>query len=124
MESRYEIHLRGEKSFSWFAPSVKIKNAAFIWDDQVELVSGDFQVSVDPLIWLRRRIWSMQLTGDGAKLRFLGDWLKKAGVEEVKTTRLRLALDFSDDGIQDIHTVEILAPDYQFQIQSRIEPKA
>lgn len=122
LETQYQIKISGEKFFLWGQPAISIRNAAFVWQDKVELVQGDFKISLDPIAGFKRRAWSMRLNGDGARLRFLGDWLKKTGVEEVQTKRLRLALDFSAQGIQDIHTVELVAPDYQFQIQSRTEP--
>ena len=123
LEKKYAIDFKGEISFSFFRPKLKIKNAAFVWNQKVELRDGDFEVDVDPLIWLQSRIWSMHLKGDGAKLRFLGDWLTKAGVSEVNTTRLRLALQFSSEGIHEIDTIDLVSPNYQLQIQSRTGPR-
>lgn len=123
VQKKYAIDLKGQMSFSVLKPKLKIKNAAFIWDQKVELKHGNFDVEVDPLIWLRSGIWSMRLSGDGAQLRFLGDWLKKTGVSEVHTTRLRLALQFSNEGIHDIDTVDLVSPNYQLQVHSRRGPR-
>lgn len=123
IEKKYAIDFKGKISFSCLAPKIKIKNAAFVWSEKVELKGGDFEVSVDPLVWLQSRIWSMHLKGDGAKLHFLGDWLKKTGVSEVHTTRLRLALQFSNEGIHEIDTIDLVSPNYQLQIQSRTGPR-
>ncbi len=106
-----------------FTPRFKVKNASFVWNDKVELLQGNFDIQLDPLAWIRDRVWAMSLQGDGSKLRFLGEWLKKTGVSEIQTTKLRLALDFYDGDIREIHQVEVVAPDYQFQIQSRVVPQ-
>ncbi len=119
IEKKYALKLNGKKSLALILPKAKIKQASFIWNEKVELMGGDFEVEVDPFLWLQSGIWSMRLKGDGARLRFLGDWLKKTGVSEVETTRLRLALQFSNDGIQDIDTVDLVSPNYQLQIHSR-----
>lgn len=124
IENKYSLSLKGKKHFSVIQPKLKIKNAAFTWNDKVELVDGDFEVEVDPLVYFRSQIWSVRARGDGARLRFLGDWLKKTGVAEVQATRLRLAVQFSNDGIQDIDTVELVSPHYQFQVQSRMAKKS
>lgn len=123
MEHKYAIILKGERNLVLFTPRFKVKNASFVWNDKVELLQGNFDIQLDPLAWIRDRVWAMSLQGDGSKLRFLGEWLKKTGVSEIQTTRLRLALDFYDGDIREIHQVEVVAPDYQFQIQSRVVPK-
>lgn len=123
MEHKYSIVLKGERDRVLFTPRFKVKNASFVWNDKVELLQGNFDIQLDPLAWIRDRVWAMSLQGDGSKLRFLGDWLKKTGVREIQTTKLRLALDFYDGDIREIHQVEVVAPDYQFQIQSRVVPQ-
>ncbi len=119
IEKKYSLSLQGNKSLALILPKATVKHASFIWSQKVELVDGDFEIEVDPFIWLKSGIWSIRLKGDGARLRFLGDWLKKTGVSEVQTTRLRLALQFSNDDIQDIDTVDLVSPNYQLQIHSR-----
>ena len=119
IEKKYSLELKGQKTLFLILPKAKIKHASFIWNQKVELIEGDFEVEVDPFLWLKSGIWSMHLKGDGARLRFLGDWLRKTGVSEVQTTRLRLALQFSNEGIQDIDTVDLVSPNYQLQIYSR-----
>ena len=120
-ENKYSVHLQGKKNFSLIQPKVKINQASLVWNDKIALEKGDFEIEVDPWQWLQTRIWSIRVRGDGAELRFLGDWLRKTGVSEVRTTRLRLAISFSDEGIQDIDTVDLVASNYQLQIHSRLE---
>ena len=117
-EKKYATHVDGRKTFSLFKPKVKIDQASLVWYQKIALEKGDFEIEVDPRIWLRDRIWAIHAKGDGAQLRFLGDWLRKTGVDKVTTTRLRLALNFSNEGIQDIDTVDLVAPNYQLQIHS------
>lgn len=119
LADKYSISLQGKKSFFPFQPKIKIRNASFIWNEKVELQNGDFEVEVNPLRWLQSRVWSIRMKGDGAEMRFLGDWLTKTGIDQIKTTRLRLALEFSNEGISDIQTVDLVAPNYQLQIHSR-----
>lgn len=119
MEEKYAIKLKGDRATVLWEPRFQIHQASFVWRDRVELIQGDFQIEINPLLWLKSRIWSISLKGDGATLRFLGDWLKKTGVDEVKTERLRLELDFFQGEIHEIHLVEVVSPDYQFQIKSR-----
>jgi len=119
IERKHEIVLMGERSPILIQPRFRVKNASFIWKNRVELVQGDFEIKLDPWAWLKSRVWAMSLQGDGSKLRFLGDWLRKTGVKEVQTTRLRLELDFADGEIRDIRQVEVVSPNYQLQIQSR-----
>ena len=124
IENKYEISLKGKKYFSLIQPKITVKGAAFIWKQKVELIEGNFEVEVDPFIWIQSQVWSVRAKGDGARLRFLGDWLQKTGVDEVQATRLRLALQFSKEGIHDIDTVDLVSPGYQFQIHSRMAKKS
>ncbi|HCM43112.1 MAG TPA: hypothetical protein DIS66_07375 [Candidatus Omnitrophica bacterium] len=119
IEKKHEIVLKGERNLILIQPRFKVKKASFVWKNRVELVQGDFEIMLDPWAWVSSRLWAMSLQGDGAKLRFLGDWLRKTGVKEVQTTRLRLALDFDDGEIREIRKVEVVSPNYQLQIQSR-----
>lgn len=119
IEKKYSIVLVGKKTFSFLSPHIKITRAAFIWADKVELVEGDLDVEVNAWEWLTTRIWTMKLVADGAALRFVGDWLKKTGVESVRATRLRVDIDWDDHGIHEIHAVELISPQYQFQIKNR-----
>ncbi len=121
MEKKYSISLTGQKSFSFLSPKVKIKHAAFIWDQKVRFIDGDLEVSVDALKWLGFHVWAMDLIADGAQLSFVGDWLKKTGVRDVTATRLRVDVDFSAEGLSDVRHVELIAPQYQFQIKSRLK---
>jgi len=122
-EEKYSVHLLGKKSFSLIRPQVKINQASFVWNDKIALEKGNFEIGVDPWVWLQTRVWSVRVRGDGAKLRFLGEWLRKTGVSEVTATRLRLAISFSNEGIQDIDTVDLVAANYQLQIHSRLEKR-
>jgi hypothetical protein len=124
MESKYAFQLKGEKQLSWFWPHAKVQKASFVWDQKVELIDGDFEIEIDPWMWIKHRIWSMRLSGDGARLRFIGDWVRKTGVSEVKTSRLRLKLQFSNEGIHEIDTIDLISPDYKIQIHSREQVKS
>lgn len=119
MEKKHAIHLKGERPLILLLPRFKVKKASFVWENRVELVEGDFEIEINPLAWIRSQIWSIKLEGDGAVIRFLGDWKRKTGVSEIKADRLRLALDFDHGDIHEIHHVEVMSPEYQLQIKTR-----
>lgn len=119
LENKYSVTLSGQKYPAWIEPRIFVKNAAFAWQDRVELLPSDLDVRLDMQAWLKLRKWRVQLKGDGAALKFLGDWRRKTGVEAVKAQTLRLDLDFSAEGISEIRNVELVSPEYKFQIAAR-----
>src|SRR5262245_38611857 len=80
LQTRLELVMSGKFVPAPFAPSFRLKDAAFEWRGKVRLDSGDLLVHYDPAALLRNTL-KLRLSGTGLEIRLLDDWAKSQGVE-------------------------------------------
>lgn len=96
--------------------SFNIINTNFIWDEKVELVSGDINIVYNLNTILTAKPIRVRITGQKLRTRLVGDFSYLSDLSEVTFDSAVFDFDFTQDGINDIYFLTAQSPKVQFNI--------
>lgn len=100
-----------------FFPAFYLRDARFHWKDRVELLSGDLKVDYDPASFVAGRILRVRLSGNHLEIRLLGRWAELEDTEHAQVDQFHAGLGFGPQGLEEIDSVRLQSPTFQFQIR-------
>lgn len=99
-----------------FRPAFTLKNSRLAWQDRFQVLSGDVNVSYDPLSLLGRRKFRVQIRGSNLKVRLFADLLESGGLSEASVDEVYADIAFSKQGPPEIYSFQIQSPELRFNL--------
>ena len=118
LQARLKIRMEGKYIPSVFFPSFEVKHGTFSWEDRVQLVDGNFNVTFDPLTLIAQRGIRIILTSHASKIKFLGSWALQQGVEDATVDFLVADIILGRKGLAGINEVEVQSQSFKFSLKN------
>lgn len=94
----------------------RVKNPQLNWQDQFQIVSGEFRVQYDLESVLRPGRLRAQMEGEDFTLRFSEKLAAAQGLAETRVEKARADLIFSKGSPPEILLLELYSPELQFRL--------
>ena len=117
VRQRLDLEISGRMGPSLIKPEFVIRGVELTWKDKIKIVDGTLAVSYPPLFFLNPGRIRLKLTGSDLKAKLLGSWSELQGVDRATIERADVDIDLGPDGIREIYRVNVISPEFQFQIK-------
>lgn len=118
LQTRLKIRMGGQYIPTVFIPSFEVRKGAFLWEDRVQLVDGNFKVTFDPLTLISQRGIRIILTSKASKIKFLGSWALQEGIEDATIDTLLADIVLGRRGLVGINEVDVRSQSFQFSLKN------
>lgn len=98
------------------SPSFTLKSPSFDWRGKFQVNSGTFRVRYNPIFFLLRQKFRVQIEGRKVGVRILGELAQSQGFSDVKVDRLEADLAFPRKGTLEIFSFDVRSPQMEFHI--------
>lgn len=110
----FKIH--GKIAPKWLQSSFIVEDIHFQWQDRVQLMPGDLEITYDPLTVFKEDA-RLKLEGHNLQITLLGDWAKLQDASNIQLKRFFADLGLNREGVTEIYGIEAIGPQFQFVIQ-------